>query len=109
MTLGRNYWRSFAVPGVVWLLLFVVLPAYAVLAMAMGTVDPVLLLPVPTWNPLQWNPGFVSKACAGRLRGGEAWAAVAHPLLYVGISLILCFVIGYPVAYYVARHARRTK
>jgi spermidine/putrescine transport system permease protein len=30
-------------------------------------------------------------------------------LLYVGVSLVLCFAIGYPVAYYVARHAGRTK
>jgi spermidine/putrescine transport system permease protein len=109
MTLGRNYWRSFAVPGVVWLLLFVVLPAYAVVAMAMGTVDPILLQPVPTWNPLHWNPGFVSQAFSGSLPGGQYWPAVAHTLLYVGASLILCFLIGYPVAYYVARHARRTK
>jgi ABC-type spermidine/putrescine transport system permease subunit I len=27
----------------------------------------------------------------------------------VGVSLSLCFAIGYPVAYYVARHAKRTK
>jgi spermidine/putrescine transport system permease protein len=27
----------------------------------------------------------------------------------VSVSLMLCFAIGYPVAYYVARHARRTK
>lgn len=106
---GGSYWRTFAAPGVAWLLLFVLLPGYAVIAMAMGTVDPVLLQPVPTWNPMHWNPGFVSQAFSGSLPGGQYWPSVAHTLVYVGASLLLCFVIGYPVAYYVARHARRTK
>jgi ABC-type spermidine/putrescine transport system permease subunit I len=105
----QSYWRAFAAPGVLWLILFVVLPAYAIFAMAMGNVDPILLQPVPAWNPLQWNPGFVSQAFSGALPGGQYWPSVAHTLVYVGVSLLLCFLIGYPVAYYVARHAKRTK
>ena len=105
----QSYWRAFAAPGVLWLVLFVVLPAYAIFAMAMGNVDPILLQPVPAWNPLQWNPGFVSQAFSGALPGGQYWSSVAHTLVYVGVSLLLCFLIGYPVAYYVARHAKRTK
>jgi putrescine transport system permease protein len=105
----QSYWRAFAAPGVLWLVLFVVLPAYAIFAMAMGIVDPILLQPVPAWNPLQWNPGFVSQAFSGALPGGQYWSSVAHTLVYVGVSLLLCFLIGYPVAYYVARHAKRTK
>jgi ABC-type spermidine/putrescine transport system permease subunit I len=103
-----SYWRTFALPGVGWLLLFVVVPAYAVLAMAMGKVN-LLLTPVPAWNPATWNPGYVSKAFSGALPGGEYWPAVRNTVVYVGASLALCFAIGYPVAYYVARHARRTK
>jgi putrescine transport system permease protein len=98
----------FALPGVFWLCLFVVVPAYAVLAMAMGKVN-LLLVPVPAWNPATWNPGFVSKAFSGALPGGDYWPAVRNTLVYVAVSLGLCFAIGYPVAYYVARHARRTK
>ena len=30
-------------------------------------------------------------------------------LAYVGIATVVCLLIGYPVAYFVARHARRTK
>ena len=103
-----SYWRGFALPGVVWLCLFVVVPAYAVLAMATGKVT-LLLTPVPAWNPATWNPGYLSKAFSGSLPGGEYWSAVRNTLVYVGASLLLCFAIGYPVAYYVARHARRTK
>ncbi|MGZ4222828.1 MAG: ABC transporter permease [Solirubrobacteraceae bacterium] len=103
-----SYWRGFALPGVVWLCLFVVVPAYAVLAMATGKVN-LLLTPVPAWNPATWNPGYLSKAFSGSLPGGEYWSAVRNTLVYVGASLLLCFAIGLPVAYYVARHARRTK
>jgi spermidine/putrescine transport system permease protein len=99
-----SYWRGFALPGVFWLCLFVVIPAYAVVAMAFGT-ENVLLQPVPAWNPLSWNPGWVSKAFSGALPGGEYWPAVRNTLVYVTAALVLCFAIGYPVAYYVARHA----
>jgi spermidine/putrescine transport system permease protein len=99
-----SYWRGFALPGVFWLCLFVVIPAYAVIAMAFGT-ENILLQPVPAWNPLTWNPGWVSKAFSGALPGGEYWPAVRNTLVYVAAALGLCFAIGYPVAYYVARHA----
>jgi spermidine/putrescine transport system permease protein len=104
----RRYWRAFALPGVGWLVLFVIVPAYAVLAIAMGRVN-FLLQPVPAWNPTTWNPGYLSQAFSGSLPGGEYWPAVRNTLVYVSVSLGLCFAIGYPVAYFVARHARRTK
>src|SRR6201999_2626591 len=59
-----SLWRGLSVPGVVWLLLFVVVPAYAVVAVAFGQID-TLLQPVPVWNPLDWNVGFVKKAFTG--------------------------------------------
>jgi spermidine/putrescine transport system permease protein len=104
----RAYWRTFALPGVGWLVLFVVVPAYAVLAIAMGRIN-FLFQPVPAWNPANWNPGFLSQAFSGSLPGGEYWPAVRNTIVYVAISLGLCFAIGYPVAYYVARHAKRSK
>jgi spermidine/putrescine transport system permease protein len=103
-----SYWRAFALPGVAWLILFVVIPAYAVVAIAMGRVN-FLYQPIPAWNPAHWNPGFLSEAFSGSLPGGEYWPAVRNTIVYVGVSLILCFLIGYPVAYYVARHAKRSK
>jgi hypothetical protein len=56
----RWLWPLSAIPGVVWLLILFLLPLYAVLALAFGTVDPILLTGVPAWNPLDWNPGWVS-------------------------------------------------
>ena len=104
MSARSSYWRGFALPGVFWLCLFVVIPAYAVIAMAFGT-ENILLQPIPAWNPLTWNPGWVSKAFSGALPGGEYWPAVRNTIVYVTAALALCFAIGYPVAYYVARHA----
>jgi ABC-type spermidine/putrescine transport system permease subunit I len=104
----RSLWRATAMPGVGWLLLFVIVPAYAVLAIAFGRVN-YLFQPVPFWNPLHWNPGYVSQAVSGSLPGGEYWPSIRNTLVYVSVSLGLCLLIGYPVAYYVARHAGRTK
>src|SRR5919202_101844 len=56
----RWLWPLSALPGVVWLLILFLLPLYAVLALAFGGVDPILLTGVPAWNPLDWNPGWMS-------------------------------------------------
>ena len=101
-------WRNFAIPGVVWLILFVVVPAYAVLAVAMGEINS-LLQPVPQWNPLDWNVGFVKEAFTSVVPGGTYWPATRNTITYVAATVVLCFAIGYPVAYYVARHAGRRK
>lgn len=108
MGADRNLWRSFSVPGVVWLVLFVVVPAYAVLAVAMGKID-TLLQPVPVWNPVDWNVGFIKEAFTSVVPGGTYWSATRNTIAYVAITVVLCFAIGYPVAYYIARHAGRTK
>ncbi len=108
MTAERSLWRGLAAPGVVWLVLFVVVPAYAVVAVAMGKID-ALLQPVPIWNPFEWNVGFVKEAFTSVLPGGTYWSATRNTILYVAATVALCFAIGYPVAYYIARCANRTK
>jgi spermidine/putrescine transport system permease protein len=108
MTAERALWRGLALPGVLWLILFIVVPAYAVLAVAMGEID-TLLQPVPIWNPLEWNVGFVKEAFTSVLPGGAYWPATRNTIVYVATTIGLCFAIGYPVAYYIARYAKRTK
>ena len=103
-----SIWRNFSIPGVVWLFLFVVVPAYAVVAVAMGQIDS-LLQPVPQWNPIHWNVGFVKEAFSSVVPGGTYWPATRNTIVFVAVTVFLCFAIGYPVAYYVARHAGRTK
>src|ERR671928_313839 len=105
----RWLWPLSALPGVVWLVILFLLPLYAVLALAFGTVDPILLSGVPAWNPLDWNPGWISHVLDLLVPGNSLWDVFLRTCRYVVISLAGCILIGYPVAYYVARHASRTK
>ena len=99
-------WPAFAAPGVVWLIAFFVLSVYAVMAVAFGTVDPLLKTPIPAWNPLQWDFGAMSSALE-RVFTGDLRGVFVRTFLFVAAALAGCIAIGYPVAYYVARKAGR--
>src|SRR5919107_4047818 len=103
---GRWLWPSFALPGVVWLIVLFVTPLYALLAMAMGTTDPIFGDTLPVWNPLQWNPATFAEVI-GELFTGQLGVVFLRTLVYVAVAAALSLLIGYPVAYYVARHAGR--
>ena len=105
----RGLWPLFALPGIAWLLLLFMVPFYAVIAVAFGTVDPIFQNPVPVWNPVDWNYDYVLETVAGFLPGGDYWRVFLRTTEYVAASLALCLLIGYPVAYYISRHAGRTK
>ncbi len=105
----RWLWRGFALPGVVWLVLLFIIPFYAVTAVAFGSVNSTLLTPIPAWNPAEWNVGWVSEALTRLEPGGDLWVVFVRTCEYVAVSLAMCLAIGYPVAYYIARHASRTK
>ncbi len=47
----RWYWPSFALPGILWLLILFVLPLYTVVSIAFGTVDPIFRIPCPCTSP----------------------------------------------------------
>jgi ABC-type spermidine/putrescine transport system permease subunit I len=105
----RWLWPTAALPGVVWLLVLFLIPFYAVIGVAFGQVDPILLTAVPAWNPAEWNVGWISQVLSGLEPGGVYWDVFLRTAEYVAISLAGCVAIGYPVAYYIARHATRTK
>src|ERR1700704_4128174 len=105
----RWLWPAFAIPGVVWLLILFLLPFYAVIGVAFGNIDPILQTPIPAWNPLNWNVGWVSHVLNELTPGGVYWDVFLRTFRYVALSLGGCILIGYPVAYYIARHASRTK
>lgn len=96
-------------PGILWLTLLFIVPFYAIFSVGGGTVS-VFGAPVPIWNPLHWNTSSI----------GATWQDVAGPnatilpiiirtVLYVAAASLLCLLIGYPVAYFVARFAGRRK
>jgi spermidine/putrescine transport system permease protein len=105
----RWLWPAFALPGVIWLLVLFLLPFYAVVGVAFGSVDPILLTAVPAWNPVDWNTGWVQHVLVELEPGGVYWTVFLRTCQYVVLSLAGCVLIGYPVAYYISRHATRTK
>jgi len=105
-TRRTRIWSGFAMPGVGWLVLFFVVPVYAVFAVAFGQIEPILHTPQPAWNPLHWDTSAMTDVLH-RVFGGDLGKVFVRTFAFVAMALIGCIAIGYPVAYYVARKARR--
>ena len=107
----RNaFWAGLALPGVVWLGVFFVVPFLVILAVALGTVDPILQTAVPAWNPLDWNWGAYQFVFEGLFSGERPFGHVfVRTFVYIAVAVLLSLVIAYPVAYFVARHGGRWK
>ncbi len=101
-------WPAFAAPGVGWLIAFFVVSVYAVMAVAFGSVDPILRTSVPQWNPVRWDFGAMSDVL-DRVFGGDLGTVFLRTFGFVGLSLLGCILIGYPVAYFVARKASKRR
>lgn len=101
-------WAGFALPGVGWLIAFFVVPVYAVMAVAFGSVDPILRTPQPAWNPLAWDFSAMS-SLLDRVFGGDLGKVFVRTFSFVFLALAGCILIGYPVAYFVARKASRSR
>jgi ABC-type spermidine/putrescine transport system permease subunit I len=105
---NTRFWAVFAMPGVWWLIALFLVPVYAVLAVAFGTVDPIFRTAQPVWNPLQWDTAAMSDVL-DRVFGGDLGRVFARTFAFVFGALAGCVLIGYPIAYYVARSARRSR
>jgi spermidine/putrescine transport system permease protein len=104
----RVLWPALAAPGTAWLLALLVVPFYGVAAVAFGSRDPIFGSPVPEWDPRYWDLGtFLSVARSSV--AGDLRPVFARTVLFVALALALCALIGYPVAYYLARHAGRRR
>jgi spermidine/putrescine transport system permease protein len=102
----RTSWAPFALPGVGWLVAFFVLSVYAVVAVALGSTDPLLRTARPAWNPADWDTTALTKVIS-RVVGGDLGHVVTRTFGFVALALVGCVLIGYPVAYYAARGAHR--
>src|SRR5689334_13427135 len=101
----KRAWGLFAVPGMAWLAAFFLVAFYAIVAVGFGNITDVYE-PVPHWNPLDWNVGYIWQALQDVVPGGRTWTVFLRTLLYVVVAVGLSLLIGYPVAYYVSRFAR---
>jgi spermidine/putrescine transport system permease protein len=106
----NGFYAALATPGVLWLLLLFVVPFYAVLAIAMGKLDRLYESPVAVWNPFAWSSSNVIDVWRD-IFGSTSFAGpiVLRTILYVAIAALLCLLIGYPAAYFVARFSGRRK
>ena len=105
---NRLLWPALALPGTAWLTLFFLVPVYAIACIAFGRVDPVFRDAIPVWNPSDWQfadaGDTLSSVISGPLRG-----VFLRTTVYVVAAIAFCLVIGYPVAYYVARSSLRRR
>jgi len=104
----RWTWPAFAAPGLIWLILLFLVPFYAILAVAMGRQDPIFNQSVPVWNPVQWDPGIFGEVLSD-IFSGQLGVIFVRTIAYVMIASLISLLIGYPVAYFVARHAGKRK
>ncbi len=103
-----GFWAAMAAPGTVWLIALFVVPAYAILAVAFGGIDPILRTTSPEWNPLAWDFGAMQNVLQ-RVFAEDLRHVFVRTGLFALAALIGCCLIGYPVAYYVARCAQRSR
>jgi spermidine/putrescine transport system permease protein len=81
-----------------------------VLGVTFGKLDPILQTPVPVWNPARWDAGVLEYTLSNITHSdGLYHDAFVRTFVYVGTATAVCFLIGYPFAYFVARHAGRFK
>jgi spermidine/putrescine transport system permease protein len=109
MRYPRWFWAAFGAPGLLWVALFFVVPVYTILAIAMGRPDPIFLDPNPTWNPLEWDVSAFEAVFSAFGPGETFYVVFVRTFAYVAIALVLSLAIGYPVAYFIARHGGRWK
>ena len=103
----KGFWRRFALPGTGWIVVFFVLPFYVIISVAFGTVDPLFRTPLPVFQPWWWSFGQAQETL-GKIFG-PFWATYVRTFVYVAIASLTCLVIGYTVAYYVARFGGRRR
>ncbi|MCZ3387295.1 MAG: ABC transporter permease [Actinomycetia bacterium] len=95
-------------PGTAWLFMLFLVPVYAILATAFGNELDFFGQPIPAWNPFEWDftvfRSVVEESLTGFYR--NSWI---RTFVYCLMALAICVLVGYPVAYYVARLAGRTR
>ncbi len=105
----QRLWPVLALPGTFWLIALFLVPIYAVMAVAFSGNINIFGEPIPAWNPFDWQfDTFQTVRRRSRSRGiyREVWIRTA---LYSFWALVICIVVGYPVAYYTARLAGRRR
>ncbi len=106
----RWFWPSLATPATAYLLILFLVPLYVILCVTFGGLNQILLTPQPIWNPLHWNTAVIAFTLSNLSHSdGIYQASFIRTFAYVGLATGMCLLVGYPFAYFVARHAGRAK
>jgi spermidine/putrescine transport system permease protein len=105
---SHRLWAGFAIPGTVWLIALFAVPFYVVACVAFGTIDPIFRDAVPQWSPLAWDFAQAQQIAIS-LEAGPLQGVALRTIFYVACAMVVCFAVGFPVAYYLARHAGEQK
>ncbi len=91
-----RFWDRFLLPGGIWLVALFLVPCVFVLALSFGYVDDLgrAVYATDTDNYVKaFDPIYVP--------------VLLRSVFYAALTTLLCLVIGYPVAYYIARYGGR--
>jgi ABC-type spermidine/putrescine transport system permease subunit I len=104
----RRLWPALALPGTFWLIALFVVPFYAVMAVAFSGSNNIFGEPIAAWNPLDWQFATFNSVLNDSISGvyRPVWVRTAT---YSFWALVICVVVGYPVAYYTARLAGKRR
>jgi ABC-type spermidine/putrescine transport system permease subunit I len=107
---NKVFWILLAAPGMLWLVVLFIVPFYAMLAIGEGKLRIQGETPVAVYNPFSWSSANLTNVVrdifgAAGFVGPSAWRTI----WYVAVSSVLCLIIAYPAAYFVARFAGRRK
>jgi spermidine/putrescine transport system permease protein len=109
---GRKnaFWVALAAPGILWLAILFIVPFYAVLSIGLGKLDQLIEAPVAVWNPFDWSSSAVINVWRD-IFGSTSFAGpiLLRTIVYTAVASLVCLLIGYPAAYFVARFAGRRK
>src|SRR4029077_1667108 len=106
----RLFWACLALPGIIWLTLLFIVPFYTVLAIAAGRLNQLFGTPIAVWNPLNWSTTNLQSAWR-EISGSSAFLGpiILRTIWYTVAASVLCLIIGYPAAYFVAMFGGRRK
>jgi ABC-type spermidine/putrescine transport system permease subunit I len=107
----RWFWPSFSAPGIIWIAIFFVVATYLIFAVAFGLFDFNTDQIIPVYQPWYWQFGDFTTV-AHRVCCGESafyQTTFVRTFAYVFTATALSLVIGYAVAYFVARYGGSRK
>ena len=103
---NKWFYILLAAPGIIWLALLFLVPFYDMIAIAFGRVNFLTQSPVAVYNPLNWSHATLVSTWHDIFGVGAFQLPIIwRTIWYTAVASGICLLIGYPVAYFVARFA----